>query len=258
MKRRVLPILAVVALAAGCGGDDDDAGGGTGTTAAAGATSAAGTAGGGDATTTEGTAFTLAPGPDGCDHREPPRPADAPTSYDEPPSADLDPAKTYRLELQTSCGTIAIVLDQKLGGPVTDAVAAMARDGFYDGLTFHRVVPQFVLQGGDPDGTGSGGPGFTVTKAPPETYVYKAGDVAMAKRPDEPAGASGSQFFVASSEAGAQGLMQPGSPPLYAVVGHATDAASMTTIGRIDALATEEGLAPREPVYIVKATLAEG
>jgi cyclophilin family peptidyl-prolyl cis-trans isomerase len=133
----------------------------------------------------------------------------------------------------------------------------MARDGFYDGLTFHRVVPQFVLQGGDPDGTGSGGPGFTVTQAPPESYRYKAGDMAMAKRADEPAGASGSQFFLTSSEAGAQGLMQPGSPPLYAVVGHATDAASMTTIGRIDALAVQDG-PPAEPSTSSRRRSPEG
>ena len=126
--------------------------------------------------------------------------------------------------METSCGTITFALDRDLGGEVTDAVAGLAADGFYDGLTFHRVVPDFVLQGGDPDGTGAGGPGFSTVKAPPTDYAYALGDLAMAKTQDEAPGTGGSQFFVIS---GAQGQQLP---PEYAVVGHATDADSLATI----------------------------
>ena len=88
--------------------------------------------------------------------------------------------------METSCGTITFALDRELGGEVTDAVAGLAADGFYDGLTFHRVVPDFVLQGGDPDGTGAGGPGFSTVKAPPTDYAYALGDLAMAKTRTSP------------------------------------------------------------------------
>jgi cyclophilin family peptidyl-prolyl cis-trans isomerase len=161
------------------------------------------------------------------------------------------PTDGAKLTLSTSCGDIVVVLDRTLGGAVTDAVAGLAADGFYDGLTFHRVVPNFVLQGGDPAGDGSGGPGFTVTKAPPADYVYKLGDMAMAKRGDEPNGASGSQFFLISGSDGES------LPPQYAVVGHAADPASLATIARIAALAVTDG-PPSQPVYILSAKVAKG
>jgi len=182
-------------------------------------------------------------GANGCLTGEPP--AASPTSYTAPPAA---PDGTT-LTMETSCGTIVFQLDQKLGGPVTDAVAGLAADGFYDGLTFHRVVPDFVLQGGDPDGTGSGGPGFSTVKAPPSDYAYKLGDLAMAKTQDEPAGTGGSQFFVISGASGEQ------LPPDYAVVGHASDPESLATISRIGALGVTDG-PPSQPVWIVKATVS--
>ena len=153
------------------------------------------------------------------------------------------------LTMETSCGTITFALDRDLGGEVTDAVAGLAADGFYDGLTFHRVVPDFVLQGGDPEGTGAGGPGFSTVKAPPADYVYAMGDLAMAKTQDEAPGTGGSQFFVISGASGTQ------LPPEYAVIGHATDADSLATIARIAALGVEDG-PPSSPVWIVKASVA--
>ena len=104
--------------------------------------------------------------------------------------------------MRTSCGTIRIALDPKAGGPIPNSVAYLVTQGFYDGLTFHRVVPGFVLQGGDPQGTGSGGPGYQVVGPVPAGYQYKLGDVAMAKAGNEPGGTAGSQFFVVSSDEG--------------------------------------------------------
>ena len=78
--------------------------------------------------------------------------------------------------------------------------AALAEKGFFDGLTFHRIVPGFVIQGGDPTGDGQGGPGYTVVEAPPKDLAYTRGVVAMAKTGAEPAGTSGSQFFVVTGD----------------------------------------------------------
>jgi cyclophilin family peptidyl-prolyl cis-trans isomerase len=188
----------------------------------------------------------LQTGSDGCDHTAS---SFVPTTqYATPPAP---PFSGGRVVFETSCGTITIVLDPAVGGAVESAFAGLVAKGFYDGLSFHRVVPGFVLQGGDPTGTGGGGPGFSVTQAPPASYVYRDGDVAMAKTEAEAAGTAGSQFFIVSSAEGAANL---GSPPLYAVVGHVVDAASKGTVARIDALGTGDG-PPSSPVFILRARL---
>jgi cyclophilin family peptidyl-prolyl cis-trans isomerase len=155
--------------------------------------------------------------------------------------------------MSTNCGTIRIVLDRKLGGPIPNSIAFLATKHFFDGLTFHRVVPDFVLQGGDPKGDGTGGPGYQVVGALPGSYRYKLGDVAMAKTENAPSGAAGSQFFVIS---GAQGMRLP---PLYGLLGHAADSASLATIKRIAALATtacgSSDCPPSKNVWIATAKL---
>ena len=113
-----------------------------------------------------------------------------------PPDPLVPPTATWVVRMQTSCGPITITLDPETGGAATASFAALARAGYYDGLAFHRVVPGFVVQGGDPNGNGSGGPGYTVDAPPPSDYRYRNGDVAMAKAGNEPAGAAGSQFFI--------------------------------------------------------------
>ena len=196
-------------------------------------------------------------GADGCNHDEPPAASGDRRTYDAPPPSGLRDGAQATVRFETSCGTMLIELDREVGGAVTEAFAGLVRDGFYDGLTFHRVVPDFVLQGGDPEGTGGGGPGFEVTQAPPSSYVYARGDVAMAKLATDPAGTAGSQFFVVSSPQGAAALGQPGQPPLYAVVGHVLDQESLQTVARIGALGIADG-PPVEPVWIWRATLEEG
>jgi cyclophilin family peptidyl-prolyl cis-trans isomerase len=235
LKLSLTALCAALALAA-CGSSDDAA---TSSGAPAG-TDAATTA---EAATTTAATTTAAGANASCSTGEPPQVN--PKSYDAPPPSPAGDTLT----METSCGTIKFALDRELGGAVADAVAGLAADGFYDGLTFHRVVPDFVLQGGDPDGTGSGGPGFSTVKAPPADYAYAMGDLAMAKTSDEAFGTGGSQFFVIS---GAQGQQLP---PEYAVVGHATDADSLATIARIAALAVADG-PPSQPVWIVKASVS--
>jgi cyclophilin family peptidyl-prolyl cis-trans isomerase len=123
------------------------------------------------------------------------------------------------------------------------------RQGFYDGLTFHRIVAGFVIQGGDPLGNGQGGPGYSVVEAPPSTTRYTSGVVAMAKTAAERPGTSGSQFFVVTGD-------DVGLPPEYAVAGKVTS--GMATVTKIGAIpAPDPQNAPEEPVVISKATLAE-
>jgi peptidyl-prolyl cis-trans isomerase B (cyclophilin B) len=193
---------------------------------------------------------TLKPGADGCDHHVPPYANEKKPTYTEPlPDPLVPPTATWTVTMITSCGPITMTLDPTIGGAAASSFAALARSGFYDGLTFHRVVPGFVVQGGDPDGNGSGGPGYTVDAAPPTDYRYSVGDVAMAKAGNEPAGAAGSQFFIVSTESGGAQLQ-----PLYAVVGHVTDATSAETLKKIDKLGVADG-PPVEPVYIWTARL---
>jgi|tagenome__1003787_1003787.scaffolds.fasta_scaffold20582507_2 peptidyl-prolyl cis-trans isomerase B (cyclophilin B) len=183
------------------------------------------------------------------------RPAAAGTSKPsfKKPAVVLAAGKRYAIVMRTSCGTIRIVLDRKLGGPIPNSIAFLVKKHFFDGLTFHRVVPGFVLQGGDPLGNGTGGPGYQVVGALPSSYRYKLGDVAMAKTQNAPSGAAGSQFFVIS---GAQGTQLP---PEYGLLGHAADGASLATIKRIAALATTNcpggDCPPAKKVWITTARL---
>jgi peptidyl-prolyl cis-trans isomerase B (cyclophilin B) len=127
----------------------------------------------------------------------------------------LDPAKTYRLVVETNCGNFTITLDQKLAPNATGSLVSLARRGFFKDTFFHRIVPEFVIQGGDPTGTGLGGPGYTTHDKVPANASYAHGVVAMAKSGADPAGTAGSQFFVVTGQ-------DAGLPPDYAVVGKVT------------------------------------
>jgi peptidyl-prolyl cis-trans isomerase B (cyclophilin B) len=186
----------------------------------------------------------------GCSSVKPAAAGKRKASYKKPATV-LAKGKRYAIVMTTTCGQIRIVLDRKLGGPIPNSIAFLAQKHFFDGLTFHRVVPDFVLQGGDPNGDGSGGPGYEVVGALPSSYHYRLGDIAMAKTQVAPSGSAGSQFFVIS---GAQGMRLP---PLYGLVGHAADRASLATIKRIAALADPScgDCAPVRKVWIVSAKL---
>jgi peptidyl-prolyl cis-trans isomerase B (cyclophilin B) len=146
------------------------------------------------------------------------------------PHTKLDPKKTYVATVKTSCGTFKIKLDAKRA-PITGGnFDYLVSKHFFDKLTFHRIVAGFVIQGGDPKGDGTGGPGYTVVEAPPKDLTYKPGIVAMAKTQTDPSGASGSQFFVVTGP-GAGSL-----PPQYALLGKVTGGMDVVTkIGSVQA-----------------------
>jgi peptidyl-prolyl cis-trans isomerase B (cyclophilin B) len=127
----------------------------------------------------------------------------------------LDKSKAYTVNVLTNFGSFDIRLDVGDSPCTTSSFAALVRKRFFDGTRFHRIVPGFVIQGGDPTATGTGGPGYSVRDVPPRNSLYTEGVVAMAKSTAEPPGTSGSQFFVVTG-------VNAGLPPEYAILGVVT------------------------------------
>jgi cyclophilin family peptidyl-prolyl cis-trans isomerase len=150
--------------------------------------------------------------------------------------------------VQTSCGTFDIELATDKAPKTANSFAYLAEEGFYDGLTFHRIVPEFVIQGGDPLGTGTGGPGYKVVEKPPANLAYTKGVVAMAKSSAEPPGTSGSQFFVVTGA-------DAGLPPEYALVGKVDR--GMDVVERIGKLGTPTEK-PKQTIVMEKVTIEKG
>lgn len=168
------------------------------------------------------------------------------------PRLKLDPAKTFDVVLDTSCGQFTIRLDQRTSPKTAASFASLARSGFYDGTVFHRIVPDFVIQGGDPTGSGSGGPGYSTRDVPPQETIYSKGVVAMAKTAVEPAGTAGSQFYVVTAP-------DAGLPPEYAVLGKIVKGqAVVDAIGRLGDPASGGAGIPLQPVVIESAKLVPG
>src|SRR5262249_33925887 len=149
----------------------------------------------------------------------------------------------------TNCGAIDIRLATGRAPKTSASFASLVKRGFYDGLTFHRVVKGFVDQGGDPLGTGLGGPGYTVVEPPPSDTAYTNGVVAMATTEADPRGASGSQFFIVTAD-------DAQLPPDYAVVGGVVR--GMDAAQRIATVPVDAQDKPKSPVVIEKATLRTG
>lgn len=148
--------------------------------------------------------------------------------------------------VETSCGSFTIELDTERAPKTANSFAYLAEQGVFDGTRFHRIVDDFVIQGGDPQGTGTGGPGYSVREAPPRNLAYEPGVVAMAKTASEPAGTSGSQFFVVTGSGGAS------LTPDYALVGEVSD--GMDVVRRIGGLG-DAGEQPTKTVVIDSVTI---
>ena len=241
VPRLIAALLTATLLAlAGCGSSDTkDSSGGSTISADAGA-AAAKTAPA--ATTPAETTPAAAAGP--CKTVQQPTPGTRKASK---PTTKLDKAKTYTVVLATSCGTIEFALDVKHDPKTAANVASLVRARFYDGLSFHRVVPGFVIQGGDPQGNGSGGVDYKVVEAPPAGTKYTKGVVAMAKTGTDAPGTSGSQFFIVTGD-------DAGLPAEYAVAGKVTRGQDVADA--IAALGQQGGDGPpSQPVVITRATL---
>ncbi len=206
----------------------------------------------GASATSAGPSTSAATSAGGC--RPVPSPAPKPAEeHLSAPTLRLDPAKTYTVTVATSCGTFAFSLDVRDSPKTSASVYALVERGFYDGLSFQRVAAGFVIQGGDPAGDGSGGPGYTVVEPPSRSTQYVRGDVAMAKTQVEPSGASGSQFFVVTA---ANVTQSAGLTPDYALVGKVVSGQSV--VDKIGALPTNpagDG-APTPPVVMSRVTVA--
>jgi cyclophilin family peptidyl-prolyl cis-trans isomerase len=188
--------------------------------------------------------------PGGCARVEAPAPK--PDGGRRPPAERLDPDRRYDVTLRTSCGRFDIRLDQRASPRTAASFAALARSGFFDRTTFHRIVPGFVIQGGDPTGTGTGGPGYTTRDVPPSGTRYTRGTVAMAKTAAEPPGTAGSQFYVVTAP-------DAGLPPQYALLGKVVGGfAALRRIERLGDPASGEAGTPRRPVVIQNASVHAG
>lgn len=233
MRRPLSVLILLIALtAAGCGSKDKQGPSKGGASPATTASAPAAPAATGSARDAAGCLKVAAPAPKGPQHLS-------------KPTQTLPAGKTFSVTLQTTCGPLVIRLDTKRAPKTSASFASLVEKGFYDGLTFHRIVQGFVVQGGDPLGNGQGGPGYTVVEKPPASLKYGRGVVAMAKSSVDPSGASGSQFFIV--------VAATPLPPEYALLGKVTS--GMKAVDKMVAEPVNAQSAPLNPVVIEKATL---
>jgi cyclophilin family peptidyl-prolyl cis-trans isomerase len=155
------------------------------------------------------------------------------------PKSLLPAGHKYSAVFVTNCGRFTVTLAAKTSPRTVASFVALARHGFFNGTVFHRIVPGFVIQGGDPTSTGAGGPGYTTVDTPPKGTQYVRGVVAMAKTQTEPPGAAGSQFFVVTGA-------NVGLPPDYGILGRVTK--GLDVVLRIGKL----GNAQEQPTRVVE------
>jgi peptidyl-prolyl cis-trans isomerase B (cyclophilin B) len=217
MLRTVVLVTSATLLAAGCGGSSKK---------------------NADVTSTS------VVGANGCRSVSQPAPEDR---HSEKPTRALDPSKTYRITFVTSCGDFTVQLAVKTSPHASASFVSLARTGYFDHTVFHRIVPGFIIQGGDPTASGGGGPGYTTVDPPPGSAAYTRGVVATAKTQTEARGTSGSQFFVVTAA-------DAGLPPDYAILGKVVAGLDVVErIGRLGDQATEQ---PTQVVEIERTTVS--
>ena len=219
-------LLCLVPLAAGCGGKSGGSGKSTSKPSLAGQKGGRGS---------------------GCKQVRAPHARSA--GHEKKPKRALDASKKWSLVISTNCGSFTVALDLSDAPQTTASLVALAKSGFFDGTAFHRIVPGFVIQGGDPTGTGQGGPGYSTVDKPPAAARYTRGVVAMAKTQDEAPGTAGSQFFVVTGT-------DAGLPPDYAVVGRVV--AGLDVVERIGQLGDPSTERPTQPVVISRVSVRRG
>jgi peptidylprolyl isomerase len=165
--------------------------------------------------------------------------------FDAAPPMIIDPTKRYGATMVTSLGTLEIALDHLAAPTTVNSFVFLARWHYFDGIVFHRVIPGFVLQGGDPTGTGTGGPGYRFDDELPKPGRYEVGSLAMANSGPH---TNGSQFFIISGPDGVR------LPPLYALFGKVVR--GLDVVENINDVGTSSGK-PRETVTIESVTITE-
>jgi peptidylprolyl isomerase len=177
------------------------------------------------------------PNPDGSSPKQ--------QRFDGPPPMCIDPAKRYSAEMVTTKGTMRIALDPVAAPKTVNNFVFLARYHYYEGIFFHRVIPGFVLQGGDPTGTGTGGPGYRFEDELPAAGRYELGSLAMANAGPN---TNGSQFFVISGPDGMR------LPPQYSLFGKVVS--GLDVVSAVDQIGTRSGQ-PTEQVTIESVTVTE-
>lgn len=165
--------------------------------------------------------------------------------YEAPPEMVIDLDKAYVATVQTNHGEIVIELNAARSPTTVNNFVFLAREGFYDGVTFHRVIESFMIQGGDPTGTGRGGPGYRFRDELEGAGDYRRGTVAMANAGPN---TNGSQFFICHDDVGL--------PHQYTIFGEVSS--GMEAVDSIAATDTDADDRPREDVVIESVTVAEG
>ena len=163
--------------------------------------------------------------------------------YSSPPAQTIDPAKKYSATIVTTAGTMTAELYPGDAPRTVNNFVTLARDGFYNGVIFHRVIPGFMIQGGDPDGTGRGGPGYKFNDEPVKRR-YTRGTLAMANAGPN---TNGSQFFIMHADYGL--------PPSYTIFGKLTSGEEV-----VDAIAStprDSSDRPRSQVSMTSVTISE-
>jgi cyclophilin family peptidyl-prolyl cis-trans isomerase len=155
----------------------------------------------------------------------------------------LDPGD-YSIEFQTSHGDFTVAIDESLAPCNGDSMLQLAKDGYFDGIAFHRIVPGFVIQAGQSEKTPDGGPGYTTIDTPPADTTYPKGLVAMAKTEVDPPGTGGSQFFVVT---GTDVML----PPDYAPIGKVVK--GMPVVEKIGKLGDATTQQPTQRIVIERA-----
>jgi cyclophilin family peptidyl-prolyl cis-trans isomerase len=166
--------------------------------------------------------------------------------WNSPPEMVIDPAKRYTARMSTSMGELVIALDAVAAPKTVNNFVFLAREGYYDGVIFHRIIQGFMCQGGDPTGTGRGGPGYKFADELPKPRTYQIGSVAMANAGPN---TNGSQFFIVSGPSGV------GLPPQYSLFGQVVK--GLEVLDQMEKVKTGAGDKPVQDLTINSIEITE-
>jgi cyclophilin family peptidyl-prolyl cis-trans isomerase len=178
-----------------------------------------------------------APNPDGSSAKR--------QKFDSEPPMVIDPAQRYTATMETTKGTITIALDAAAAPKTVNNFVFLARYHYFDDVVFHRIIPGFVVQGGDPEGSGRGGPGYSFADELPKPGRYELGSLAMANAGPN---TNGSQFFIICGSDGAR------LPPQYSLFGKVVS--GLDVVAALEAVGARDGT-PSEKVAMTSVTIAE-